>query len=190
VPAGFYKQVPDSDFEVDGRRYGVIYMDFREVSPLVWYRQLIRALAGAPPPGAGGPAPLDRKAFYVAVRRALRALHRDDLLVNSALVNCRLVQASGPHATSFHAAQALQRLLADQCQMLGRSPKDRDAARVLAATYSQPGVKQLAIANDLGMPYGTYRHILERAIRRLADLLWQREIADREGLPDTWRPRD
>jgi hypothetical protein len=103
-------------------------------------------------------------------------------------VSCRLVQALGPHATSLHAAQALQRLLADQCQTLRASPKDADATRVLAATYLQPGVKQLAIANELGLPYGTYRHILDRAIGRLAGILWQREIASREGLPDTWRP--
>jgi hypothetical protein len=188
VPVGFYKRVPDGEFEVDGRRYGIIYMDFREISPVAWYRQLIRALAGAPPPGAGGPAPLDRQAFYVAVRRALRVLYQDDLLAKNPLVSCRLVQALGPHATSLHAAQALQRILRDQSQMLGASPKDADAAQVLAATYLQPGVKQLAVADRLGMPYGTYRHILERAIRRLTDVLWQRELAGREALPDTWRP--
>jgi len=106
-------------------------------------------------------------------------LHQDDLLAKSPLVSCRLVQAVGPHATPLHAAKALQTLLADQCQMLRTSPKDADAARVLAATYLQSGVKQLAIANELGIPYGTYRHILDRAIGRVADTLWQRDVAGR-----------
>jgi hypothetical protein len=61
-------------------------------------------------------------------------------------------------------------------------PADRKFHQALRRTWLVPGAKQEAVAEDLGLPFTTYRYHLARGAERLSELLWQRELrAESEG---------
>jgi len=66
-------------------------------------------------------------------------------------------------------------LIVDACGALDRSPSTAAAARLLAATFVRPAVKQQAAAAALKLPYGTYRYQLRAAIELVAKELWEAE---------------
>ncbi|MFO0667897.1 MAG: hypothetical protein U0174_28350 [Polyangiaceae bacterium] len=49
------------------------------------------------------------------------------------------------------------------------------SSQILRAAFLGPPAKQEAIASELRMPFGTYRHRLRRAVEDLAAELWARE---------------
>ena len=52
------------------------------------------------------------------------------------------------------------------------SPLDEELDRVVQASFFGQGGSQAEIAAQLGMPYGSYRRYLARAVHRLATVLW------------------
>lgn len=57
---------------------------------------------------------------------------------------------------------------------LAAAPRTARAVQVLRATYCSSSTKQIAVASELGVPFGTYRYQLRRAIDALAAELWPR----------------
>lgn len=173
-----FERVPEADFEVGGRRYGVFAHDWRRVGVARWLDLMAereRASGFSTPPVATA-APvvaLSQQAFGDAVRRALRDLHRPDALVANPLMRSRLIadrpeRGGGPAVLCEAIEEAVNSLAAD--------PRDAKLARALARTYLRPAPTQEAAAEVLGLPFSTYRRHLTRGVERVVDWLWQREL--------------
>lgn len=156
---------PELDTEVDGRVHGVFTRDLvAEPVPAEWRS----AAAGAP---AHADA-LDRDAFAEAVREALRHYTRDERLAASPLRRCRV---AGGSAQAEAPIGALRELLHEAVQALAAHPADRKFHHALRLTWLDPGPTQERVAEELGLPFNTYRYHLARGTERVVQALWQRE---------------
>jgi hypothetical protein len=116
---------------------------------------------------------LDRVEFDAAVRQALRAWNRPESLRRSAPAGCQLLVDG---AGSADLVTDVRDLLKDGIQQLGREPANARFHRAAVATYLQGAPSQAAAAARLGLPFGTYRRHLTRAIELLCERLWYAEI--------------
>jgi hypothetical protein len=174
------RRVREAEFEVEGRRFGVLGIDFREFPPGEWIDRILRRAAAAStgaPPLLAPPRPLDRGAFAQAVRDALRELMDPHALARNPLLQSRLVHertvGSGDRAAGVSALQALIREAVASLEML---PRHDHYYRALARTYLNPAPRQEDAAEDLGLPFRTYRDHLVKGIATLTERLWEREL--------------
>jgi hypothetical protein len=171
-----------ADFDVGGRHYAVFAHDWRIQPPLAWieHRGLLEfsndAASASAPPDQVLQAPLlvlSRPDFDEAVRLALRGFARPDALVTNPLLRSRLV---AEHAGGAPNPATLKALLREATAELRGNPKTEKLYRALACTYLEPAATQELAAERLGLPFNTYRYQLAAAIKRVTDLLWQREL--------------
>lgn len=167
-------------FELDGKPYGIFGTDWRRTSRERWVERLVaafRALPLGPPGPAIDFAVLGRESFGRAVRAALRGCARRDRLAESPLLATRLVadiaaQSSAP----ADRVSALVELLTSGIERLASQPGTKRHALTLERTFFQPdSAKGIVVADDLGLPYGSYRRILNEAVELLVEELWRRE---------------
>jgi hypothetical protein len=116
---------------------------------------------------------LSQPEFAVAVRRALRDLHRPGALAANPLVATRVVREG---AAESPAPEALRVLLHEAVDALRADPRSEKPVRALECTYLRPAPTQEAAAELLGLPFSTYRGHLTRGLERVVDWLWQREL--------------
>ena len=124
----------------------------------------VAAADGMPVAAAPAPAYAD---FATALNGALRNFHRPDLLGRSPLLRWGsgyLGPSAGP--------PELQALLFETAGTLFANPRDEKLRRVIELTYFQPALKQEAVAEQLSLPFSTYRRYLTAARDRLARWLW------------------
>lgn len=127
---------------------------------------------------AGTPAWPSQDALTEAVRDALPQLRHPLELADSPLAACASFRDAG---TVDDVPSGVRRLLEETLTALDAVPGYAQDAAVLRATYFGPSAKHEAIALDLGMPFGTFRHRLRRATGRFVELAWRRELAKRRG---------
>jgi hypothetical protein len=174
-----FARVPTADYEVGGRRYGVFAHDWRRTGVDAWLdaladREIATGQDAGPAPQPPAPTmALSQAEFTAAVRRALRDLHRPDALAANPLVRSAVVRERDPDAPP---AEVLEALLREAVAALGADPRDERLQRVLDRTYVRPAPTQERAAELLGLPPSTYRRHLSRAVGRVADWLWQREL--------------
>jgi len=109
--------------------------------------------------------------FASAVKDALRDVHSPDLLALNPLLRdgiCNLGGSTGP--------QELKALLCETVRALFGNARDEKLRRILELTYSQPFLKQEAVADRLALSFGTYRRHLGNARDRLARWLWESSL--------------
>lgn len=170
-----FPRVPDADFEVGGRRYGVFAHEWRLEPPGDWMLGARRSLPFAAAAGErGSTSSMGPDEFADAVRQALRDFTRPDLLGNGPLRAARLLH--GLPVASARAAR-LQELLRSALEELRAHPRDVKLQRAVWLTYVEPLDTQELAAQRLGLPFSTYRHHLARGIERVARSLWHRERA-------------
>ncbi|NMO56910.1 hypothetical protein HH310_37770 [Actinoplanes sp. TBRC 11911] len=121
---------------------------------------------------AGAAEPLTRTDFEAAVRDALRAWRRPDLLAVNSLVHSRMVTSVDAHGDR---AETLRGVLRSALDAMGEDPRELKAYRALTATYLGTAPTQEAAAERLGLPFSTYRRHLNRGLEVLNNLLWRRE---------------
>lgn len=163
--------------EFAGLRHTLYGIDWRRLTPQRWFDLLgERELTGDVGPAPSHmllPPPLSRDRFDVALRAALRDLHRPDLLAANDLLGSRLaVDAQGV------SVERLRATILTSIALIDREPRGEELAHVLDRTYVRAARNQEAAAEVLGLPFSTYRRHLARAQERLADLLWAVEIGD------------
>lgn len=185
----------DRTVEIDGRLRAVDVRELNDVvgaSPSVRERAFVRdllermgvrlssqTLRDRAPATLRRHTMLDDAAFQKAVRSALPILHQRHALRESPLVESAMVSAMKPLDRAA-AADQLVALIVDTCSALGRRPATAGASRILMTTFTEPAVKQQAVAAALKLPYGTYRYQLRAAIDLLARELWELERTARE----------
>lgn len=182
-------RLPDADFEVGGRRYGVYGHDWRAVPPTNWLALLAeREVAVAPqtispPMSAESLVVLSHAEFAAAVREALRDFTRLDALQANPLLRSRLVaEQAGSNAGAVARAGVLQVLVKEVVEALQSSPRQAKLFQALYHTYLQPVSTQEKAAELLDLPFSTYRRHLTEGITRATELLWQREIGGVEKM--------
>jgi hypothetical protein len=181
--------MPEADFTVGGRRYGVFGHDWRTVPPARWIALMSeRETAREPVPVLPEPSEeaallaLSRQEFAQAVRSLLRDMHRPDRLVHNPLLRCRLVESllpatpagadPGPEARMA----ALREVLDEAVATLQASPRDAKGFRALRRTFLAPAPSQEVAAQVLGLPSSTYRRHLSAGLQAITDILWEQEL--------------
>jgi hypothetical protein len=174
-------RLPEADFEVGGKRYGVYGHDWRSVPPAAWLALLAERETGLAPPAAPAPAEplivLSQTEFAEAVRDALRDyLHPETLRGNPLLRSRLVVERVGADSGAAERASALLAQIKEAAVSLQASPRDAKLYRALHHTYFQPAPTQEQAAEILDVPFSTFRRHLKAGIERVIGLLWQREI--------------
>jgi hypothetical protein len=153
-----------ASFVTDGVRREVYAHDWRAEPASRWLLRPRRASAIA-----------GRVDVAAAAAAAIRAYNQPSVLGRSPLLGTAMVRALGPPTPA-----TLRALLDAAIDELARHPRDRKAASVLVATWVRPSPTQELAAERLGLPLGTYRRQLKRGLRRLGEVLVQKEETARE----------
>lgn len=176
-------RLPEADFSLDGRQYGVFGHDWRLLPPVQWLELLgEREIALAPqlvqpPKPAEQLVVLSQEEFVEAVNAALRGLARPDGLVGNPLLRSRLIiQATVGQADAPQRASVLHGLIRETVEALNAAPKDVKLYRAVYHTYVQPAPTQEMAAELLDIPFSSYRRHLRSGMERIAEMLWRREV--------------
>jgi hypothetical protein len=169
--------VREADVELDGRRYGVFGHDWRGEPPLAWLRRAILHVTGAPLDDHDVAAPrVDQPAFTQAVHAAVRMFGEPHRLADSPLLASAMVERkAGADATAARRVEALIALIREAAQALLVTPRGEKLYLAVERTYLDPVGTQEEAAEDLDLPFGTYRRYLTRGLDELAHILWQSE---------------
>jgi hypothetical protein len=172
-------RVPEVDFEVGGRRYGVYAKDWRRIPPEVYLEQMMQRALGVEAQPEAAPPPvvaLSLEGFAQAIRHALRDLQRPLALRQNPLLHSRLVASLvGPDPSLEDRLAALQRTIREAAEAVRTAPRGAKLFRALEETYLRSAPQEIA-AERLELPFSTYRYQVTQAVARVVDLLWQREI--------------
>ena len=172
------QRLPEAGFEIGGRAFGVYGHDWRAIPPAVWLEGL--AERGLPSSLEEAPAPPERLLvlsepdFAEAVHEALRKYARPHELTENPLLRSRLVLE---RANDGDRVEALRALLNEAAEELNATPREAPYYLALDATYLDPARTQAEAAEQLDMPFSSFRRYLKRGLEHVVDTLWQREIA-------------
>jgi hypothetical protein len=123
---------------------------------------------------------LSAEEFSGAIRQALQDFTRPNLLTSNPLLRSHLVtERVDPDSKPLERAEALRLLLQEAAATLQSNPRDDKLYRALDHTYFQPAPTQEIAAEQLDLPFSTYRRHLTAGIQRLTQMLWQQEIGER-----------
>lgn len=161
---------------------GLFGHDWRAMPPAAWLEELAarEGLEVEPSPSNEIPSLLlDRPSFEQAVRQALRHFRNTQELLQNPLLSTRIVyQKVTPSATPAQRVKALQETIESTVAELTAEPKWSLRCRPLQYTYLQPSaLPQEKLAEQLDLPFGTFRRHLLQSLDLLCDRLWQQEIA-------------
>jgi hypothetical protein len=125
---------------------------------------------------------LARADFDDAVRKALRAALVPAQLAGSPLLRSRLVRTS---RGSRDEAEHLSALILEAVASLRANPRTERAYQAVHRTYITPAPSQERAAEDLDLPFSTYRRHLATGIALVTEALWHREVqAASSSAPD------
>ncbi len=172
-------RVPEADFEVGARRYGMYWHDWRVRPPMAWLqllaeREIATGQQATPPAPAVPLVVLSQPAFATAVRDALKDFTRPDLLRRNPLLRSRLV--AGRAGAAGDPVAALRGVVEATVATFQHAPRDAKLFRALDRTYLHPAATQEQAAEVLDLPFSTYRRHLAAGVARLVDTLWQQEL--------------
>ncbi len=175
-------RLPETDFVVGGHRYGVYVHDWRIHPPATWLAILAEREVSTEPEQVHPPETepfvfLSESAFADAVWDALRMYRQPARLRQNPLLRARLlVEEAGLDADEPTRIETLRRLIESAASLMTDSSRDEKLYRVLVRTYLNPADSQEQAAELLNLPFSTYRRYLKKAIHRVAEHLWHREI--------------
>ncbi len=170
---------------VGANTYALFFTDWRVTPFEKWFtigvseegadmRPRTAGPAPAPDPDPVTSAPMTRADFDECVRLALLTWHHQDSFASNALL--RRPFASGPDGTPV---ELLRTMVNQAVEALPADLAGVKAHAALVATYFAGPSTQEAAARRLGLPFGTYRRHLRAAVARVADVLWDAELATR-----------
>ncbi|HSN75914.1 MAG TPA: ATP-binding protein, partial [Anaerolineae bacterium] len=181
------ERLPDLDFTVADRSFGVYGHDWRAMPPMAWLELLGQREIALAPQAVQPPAPavrlvvLSQEAFAEATEDALHDYVRPDVLRSNPLLRSRAVQTrAGASAGDAERVAALRSLLQAAAGQLQQSPKENKYYRAVHHTYLQPAPTQEQAAELLDVPFSSYRRHLKAGMARIAEILWQAEVSGPE----------
>jgi energy-coupling factor transporter ATP-binding protein EcfA2 len=171
-----FGRAPEADYEIGGHRYVVFAHDWRRAGLREWLDRTADHELGLPtgPPHSHVPeVVLSQPEFAAAVRAALRDLHAPDALARNPLVRSRLVR---DHADGRDATSALRELITEAAEALRADPREQGFFDVVNRTFLRPAATQERAAEMLHLSFSTYRRHRDRAVARIVERLWRREL--------------
>lgn len=181
------ERLPEADFTVGQRRYGVYGHDWRVRPPMAWFELLAEREMNMAPAGPRVPSAaeslivLSEADFATAVRDALRDFTDVAALTANPLVRSRFVLAAGGGDAPTARVAALRKILRETAESLQESPKLAKYYRAIYHTYFQPAMTQEQAAEIIDLPFSTYRRHLRSGIEEMNARLWAREIGNLEN---------
>jgi hypothetical protein len=175
-------RLPEADFTVNGRHYGVYGHDWRQTSPMAWLallaeRELDAEAKSSTPDPATTVIVFDEEKFAAALHDALRDFTNANALRSNPLMQSRLVlRRCGNDKSVAMRVNVLQTLLQESAAALQRSPKQSKFYKAVYHTYFQPAPTQEQAAELLDLPFSTYRRHLRSGVEALVTQLWQQEM--------------
>jgi hypothetical protein len=180
-------RLPEADFEVGGRCYGVYGHDWRVVPHAAWRELMAKrevAASAETIPVSFSSEPLvvlSQPEFSEAVQDTLRHFCRPDALQTNPLLQSRLiVKRVAGKASKAERIAALRSLVQETVESLQSYARDAKLYHALSRAYLHPAATQEQAADLLNLPFGTFRRHLKAGIARVVDILWQREISGLE----------
>lgn len=175
-------RIPEADFEVGERRYGIYGHDWRVMTPAVWIGRLAEKEVGARGQAASPQTVeplifLSRDDFIDAVKQALQDFARPGGLTGNPLLRSRLISDAAGKSPKER-SEVLKSKIKEAAEALRLHPRDEKLFHALDQTYFHPAPNQEAAAELLDLPFSTYRRHLTSGIQRLAETLWQQEIGE------------
>lgn len=177
-------RLPEADFTVGGRTYGVYGHDWRLLPPTAWLelmaeREIAMGIVDSPSVAPASPVlVLSQPDFADAVREALRAyMHPNELQANPLLRSRLVLDQTGADAPLADRIQTLQKLLKEAVDRLQASPRQAKLYRALYHTYLKPAATQELAAELLDVPFSTYRRHLKSGVDDVVEQLWARELS-------------
>jgi DNA-directed RNA polymerase specialized sigma24 family protein len=175
------ERLDEEGVSVGDRTFALYGHDWRAQPPAQWLDQLAERgfSTGADPSGTDEDRVivLSRPDFEEALREAFKDLHRPDQLRDTPLLYSRVVAgAVGPDADVPDRIETLRTLLEETAERLADDPRDEKYHRAVHRTYVQPAPTQEKAAEQLGVPFSTFRRHLNKGLERVADILWEREV--------------
>lgn len=172
---------PDADVTIDGHTTALYGHDWRAQPPAQWLDQLaergLDPMTDAAPDANDRIIVLNRTDFEDALRDAVKNLHRTDHLQDNPLLYSRVVtREAGADAAPAARIEALQHRIEAAVEQLAADPRDEKYYRAVDCTYLQPAPTQEKAAEQLAVPFSTYRRHLNRGLERVTDLLWEAEV--------------
>lgn len=156
-----FPRTPEADFVVGGRHYGVFSHNW-EADPVDTWR-IESQREGLPPVPTAAPADemLPLAELAAAVRQALRDYTRLDRLAVSPLLRTPVLP------TGARTPDALRALLHEAVTSLSGDARDAKLYRALWHTYIEPAASQEQAADQLNLPFNTYRYHLAKGLDRV-----------------------
>lgn len=172
------RPLPAADVELGGTRFEAFAHDWRREPIETWLATLAdRSAASEPQPGAEDqpetPAVLSREAFEEAVKDVLRDFTRPHRLEESPLLQTRALRTWAGKAPVVEDVTTLVEAVARRME---GDPKEGGYFRAVEATYLTPAPSQHRAAEQLGVPFSTYRRHLRRGVDFVVDTLWAMEV--------------
>ncbi len=169
-----FHRAPEADFSCGGLELAAFGHDWRARPRDEWLEVMAaRELATAAEIQglrAEHPAPvrrMEKAEFRDAIREALREYARTMELERNSLVGAAIAGSRG--------VEGLREALREAADELAAHPRDEKVHRVLVRTYFEPAATQEAAAEELDLPFSTYRRYLAAGVERLTERLWDRE---------------
>ena len=187
------RRLPQADFSVGGKTYGVFGNDWRVLSPPDWLALLARketagdqdaggVTIAAPPRQADTLLVLSEPEFASAIRDALRQFSQPALLRSSPLLRSRVAsRLNAPGAGAEERVEALRTVLREGAEALQTSPRTVKGYHSVRLTYLEPVASQEQAADLLDLPFSTYRRHLAAGIAEMTRRLWLQEIGASGG---------
>jgi hypothetical protein len=188
------RRIPEADFCVGGKTYGVFGNDWRVLSPPDWLALLAQKETAGDEGAGGAIAPCPRRGdtllvlsepeFASAIRDALRHFSQPALLRSSPLLRSRIVASrfTSPGAGMEERTAALQNILQEGAEALQTSPRTAKGYQAVRLTYLEPAASQEQAADLLDLPFSTYRRHLAAGIAEITRRLWLQEIGAGGGV--------
>ncbi|MEV6346517.1 ATP-binding protein [Actinoplanes sp. NPDC051851] len=162
---------PDADYRIGDAWYPVFAHDWRRAGAEEWTRALHARQMGAPVRPAQAAVPLlGRDEFTDAVRSALRVLTTPEALAANPLLRSRMVRRRSERPP----AEVLRGLVEEAAGAL-----EPALAELVTRTFLRPATTQQRVAVGLHLSFNTYRRHRDRAVGRIAALLWAEETGSR-----------
>jgi hypothetical protein len=171
-----YARAAEADYEVDGTRYAVFAHDWRRTGLSEWLALTEARELGAttrPPQEHPPELVLSQPEFADAVRAALRDLHAPDRLARNPLVRSQVVRR---YRAGRSEPETLRELLTEAAGTLRIAGRDDLPYQVVDRTFLRPAATQERAAAALHLSFSTYRRHRDRAVARIVEWMWEREV--------------
>ncbi|MEV1004541.1 ATP-binding protein [Nonomuraea sp. NPDC050202] len=156
--------------------YTLFVHDWRALPAQAWLERMNRLLldgsADGPSMATAELAVLSQAQFAEAVRKALRQLSRPGALAASPLTRTRLIADRAGQDPGTALGDLLRRAIDD----LREDPRSVKFHRALSVTFLHGTPTQELAAEQLGLPFTTYRRHLTAGVERICADLWHREL--------------